>query len=514
VSGAGWAAAAGLAVAAVVAANLTGALAGVFYDDGIYVALGKSLAEGHGYRLLYLPGQPAAVRYPFLYPLFLAALWKVVPAFPANVVVFKAANAALMGMFGTLLVLYLRGRIAGRAWVLALLVVGAATALPLVTVATVLFAEPLFLVLLVGACWAGDAARVSAERRRALLLAALAGLLAGAAALARSLGVAVIAGVTLSLLVARRPRAALIAAAAGAACLAPWMLWVAWHRAGVDPAIVGNYGTYGDFVAQSGLVAFAPTRLFDLLAPMGAVALAPFRGWLRFYLGVPALVLLVAGFVPLLMRTPALGWTLLAYLAVVFAWPYGPDRFLWAAWPLLAVAFFAGAARVWKRVYDAPPHVASIGRWCVAAVVALVVVGYGYYQARGYMRGDVARLQTGISATLSEVIPWIREATPPDAVVAVEDEAAIWLYTGRRAVPSYVWRYRGRGDESLGPAALHDWLVRAGATHVVLAGGGSEAAGTLSQVLGRYPGFLHVVRVWPGSMVAFAVDRSVAGGAP
>jgi len=513
VNAAGWAAAAGLVVAAVVAANLTGALAGVFYDDGIYVALAKSLAEGHGFRLLYLPGQPAAVRYPFLYPLFLAALWKVAPAFPASVAVFKAANAVLMGIFAALLTLYLRGRIGGRAWVPALLVVVAATALPLVTVATVLFAEPLFLVLLVGACWLGDAARTAPERRRAFLLALLAGLLAGAAALARSLGVAVIAGVALSLLLARRPRAALIAVAAGAACVAPWMLWVAQHRAGVDSAIVGNYGTYGEFVARSGLVVLAPTRLLDLLAPMGAVALAPFRGWLRFYLGIPALVLLVAGFVPLLMRAPALGWTLLAYLAVVFVWPYGPDRFLWAAWPLLAVAFFAGAARLWTRVQQAPARVAALGRWCVAAAAALVVVGYGYYQIRGYARGDVARLQNGISATLSTVIPWIRDATPPDAVVAGEDEAAIWLYAGRRAVPSYLWRYRENSAESLGPAALHDWLLRAGATHVVLGGGGSDAAATLSLVLGRYPGFLRLVHVWPGSILAFAVDRN-AGGAP
>jgi hypothetical protein len=514
VSATTWAAAAGLAVAAVVAANLTGALVGVFYDDGIYVALARSLAEGHGYRLLYLPGQPAAVRYPFLYPLFLAGLWKIFPAFPANVAVFKAANAALLGLVAALLVLYLRGRVAARPWLCALLVAGATTALPLVTVATVLFAEPLFLVLLVGACWAGDAARAAAERRRAFLLALLAGLLAGGAALARSLGVAAIAGVALSLLVARRPRAAVIAVAAGAACLVPWVLWTAHYRAGVDPAIVGNYGTYGDFMAQSGVVALAPTRLLDLLAPMGAVALAPFRGWLRFYLGMPALVLLIAGFVPLLMRAPALGWTLLGYLAIVFAWPFGPDRFLWAAWPLLAVAFAAGADRMWRRVRGAPPHLASLGRWCIAAVVAMVVVGYGYYQVRGYARGDVVRLQNGISATLAEVLPWIREATPPDAVVAGDDEAAIWLYAGRRAVPSYLWHYGLRGDESLGPGALHAWLLRAGATHVVLGGGGSDAAVTLSQVLGQYPGFLRLVHVWPGEVLAFAVDRNAGGGAP
>jgi hypothetical protein len=512
VSGRGaWAAAAGLAVGAVVAAHLTGSLAGVFYDDGVYLALGRSLAEGHGYHLLYLPGSPGAVHYPFVYPLLLAALWKLVPTFPANVLLFKAANALLLGLFAALLVAYLHGRLLRATWPVPLLVVAAATAVPLVTVATVLFAEPLFLVLLVAACWAGDAARTAEARRSAWLLAGLAGLLAGAAALTRSLGIVAMLGVPLSLLIVRRPRAALIAAVAGVVCLVPWLLWVARHRADVDPALVANYGTYGDLAAQAGWAWLSPARLGDLSAPLGAVALAPFHGWLRFYLGVPALVLLVAGFAPLLSRAPALGWSLLAYLAVVFAWPYGPDRFLWAAWPLLAVAFFSGAQRIWTRSRDAAPPLAWIGRACVGCAVAAVVSGYGFYQVRGYARGDATALQSGISATLAEVLPWIRQSTPPDAVVAGEDEALLWLYTGRRAVPSYVWRYRGRGDESLGPDTLRAWFERAGVTHVILTGPGSDAAPTLSQLLGRYPGYLRVARMWPGPVFAFAVERG--GGA-
>jgi len=40
------------------------AMVGVFYDDGFYLSLARSLAEGHGYRLLYLPGAPEAVHHP------------------------------------------------------------------------------------------------------------------------------------------------------------------------------------------------------------------------------------------------------------------------------------------------------------------------------------------------------------------------------------------------------------------------------------------------------------------
>ncbi|HVO34681.1 MAG TPA: hypothetical protein VMT21_03880 [Gemmatimonadales bacterium] len=506
-----WAAAAGLTVAAAVALNLTASLVGVFYDDGIYLALAKSLAEGHGYRLLYLPGAPGAVHYPFLYPAFLAALWRVVPAFPANVALFKAANAVLLGLFAALLVLYLRWRAPQPTWRLALFVVVVATAVPLVTVATVLFAEPLFLVLAVGACWAADAARASEARRSAWALAAAAGALAGAAALTRSVGIAVIAGVVVSLLLARRPRAALIAALVAAAWLAPWLAFVARHHGDADPILASNYGTYGDLLGQAGWW-LSPASLGDLVNPLGAVALAPFHGWLRLYLGVPALLLLAAGFAPLARARSTLGWSLIGYLVIVFAWPYGPDRFLWAVWPFLALAFAAGAERIWSRLAAVRPPYARIGRGCVAAVAAAVVLGYGFYQVRGYARGDAMALQRGISATLGEILPWIREATPPDAVVAGEDEALLWLYTGRHAVPNYVWRYRGRGAASLGPDSLRAWFDRAGVTQVLLTGPRSDAAPTLNRLLECSPGYLRLMRVWPGSVLAFAVERAAAGG--
>jgi hypothetical protein len=512
VRGGRWPAAAGLAVAAVVAAQLNGALVGVFFDDGVYLALARSLAEGHGYHLLYLPGAPGAVHYPFLYPLFLAALWRLGPAFPASLPLLKLSNAVLLGLFAALLVAYLRPRVGlgRRTWPLALVVVAAATALPLVTVATVLFAEPLFLVLAVAACWAADAARSAPVRARAWAWAAAAGALAGAAALTRSLGVAFVAGIAASLLLVRRPRTAAISAAVAAACLAPWLLWVARHHADVDPVLIANYGTYGDLVAQAGWTWLSVASLGDLLRPLGAVALAPFGGWLRVLLGVPALAVLVLGCGRLTRRAPALGWSLIAYLAIVAAWPYGPDRFLWAAWPLLAVAFAVGAVALWERAAGAARRTAVAARLLLGLAVGAVVVGYGFYQVRGYARGDVARLQLGISATLEEVLPWIRQATAPGGVVAGEDEALLWLYTGRRAVPNYLWRYRGRGGVSLGPVALHDWLLRSEATHVILTGSGSDAAATIAEVLGRYPGFLRLVRVWPGSVLAFAVAREEA----
>ena len=108
--------AAGLAVGGVALAVMPRALVGVFYDDGIYLALARSLAEGHGYRLLYLPGSPGAVHYPFAYPAFLAVLWSAWPQFPANVVLFRAANAVLLGLFAALSAGHVAERVLGRWW--------------------------------------------------------------------------------------------------------------------------------------------------------------------------------------------------------------------------------------------------------------------------------------------------------------------------------------------------------------------------------------------------------------
>src|SRR2546428_13217844 len=45
---------------------------GLRYDAGVYYALGASLAQGKGYRLLNEPGAIQAIQYPPLLPLFVA----------------------------------------------------------------------------------------------------------------------------------------------------------------------------------------------------------------------------------------------------------------------------------------------------------------------------------------------------------------------------------------------------------------------------------------------------------
>ncbi|MEJ2546154.1 MAG: hypothetical protein P8Y99_18985, partial [Calditrichaceae bacterium] len=61
------------------------AVCGVYHDDAIYVITAKAIAQGDGYRLLNLPNTPVQTKYPVLYPLLLAAIWKFWPKFPQNI---------------------------------------------------------------------------------------------------------------------------------------------------------------------------------------------------------------------------------------------------------------------------------------------------------------------------------------------------------------------------------------------------------------------------------------------
>jgi hypothetical protein len=62
---------------------------GLFHDDGVYLVTAKALAEGNGYRIESLPGEPPQTKYPILFPLLVALAWKVFPEFPGNIVFLK-----------------------------------------------------------------------------------------------------------------------------------------------------------------------------------------------------------------------------------------------------------------------------------------------------------------------------------------------------------------------------------------------------------------------------------------
>lgn len=483
------------------AVALNHALVGVFYDDGLYAGIAWALAHGLGYVHPHLPGTPAVVHYPPVYPLVLAPLYGTLSVTAAGFAG-KVLNLAFAALAAALITGHaMRANLLGAdapRWLAPLCVGAAALAIPVLTVQSVLFAEPLFSVLLAAAVMLADRIPRTPPGRRGDVTALLTGLVTALALLTRTIAVAAGAGIVVFLLVGRRApwRRALLAATPVALAALGWGGWILAHRSGIDPALAINYGSYGEVVKQAGLAAFGSSAL-DLMRPLGFLTL----GWLPsrplyYVFGAAALAIGLYG-LWLFTRRSAIGFTLLGYIAILAVWPFSPDRFLWAVLPWLALAWAAGAVALYQRPRRA--------RLALAVLLGVMVVGYGQYEIRGVIHRWWGTQATAISQNFRRLLPQL-DSLPRATVLATDDEALVWLYTRRVTVPFYVYGYEGNREVRPTPAAHRAYLERMGVTYILFSGFGSGSDRELNDLIGAYPGWLRPFRVWQGGRALFRVN--------
>ena len=492
-----------LIVGAVVLAGralaLNHALIGVSYDDGLYAGAAIALAHGQGYVHPHLPGTPAVVHYPPLYPVLLAPLFGTLSVDTAGFAA-KILNVLIAGLTAALIAWHaarteLLGAGAPR-WLAPAVVAAAALAIPCLTLQTALYAEPLFGLLLAVAVVLADAPPATWSPARGAMLA---GLAAALALLTRSIGIAAGAGVVLFLLVGRKVtlRQAALAAFPVALATAVWGWWTAVHARGIDPGMAINYGSYAEVVRQSGLSAYT-RRIPDLVRPLGTITLS----WtgsrpLYFVFGFAALLIGLWG-MWIVGRRSAIGFTLVGYLAILAVWPFDPDRFEWAVLPWIALVWTAGAVQLYQR--DKRLHIP------LGLVAAAIVVGYALQESTGLFHRGWKMAYVPATNAFHEMLPTL--ATLSDSsVLASDGEALVWLYTRHPTVPFYVYGYQGGQWVMPTPAAHRAYLDRMGVTHVLLTGFGGGSDQELNALLGAYPGWLTAVHVWPGGKALFRVNR-------
>ncbi|MGH7669087.1 MAG: hypothetical protein ACRENQ_06295 [Gemmatimonadaceae bacterium] len=410
---------------------------GAFYDDAVYVELGKALASGAGLHYLHLPGTPAATHFPPGYPLLLAALWRLWPAFPANVFLFKLVNALLVAVAALWLARIARQRFGCTPWGAAAAAVVLAIGVPTLVLSTAVLSEPLFLAVALVALLVAERA---ADADRGSVHAALAGILAGIARLVRTQGIALVGALVLVLLVRRRYRQALVSAGAALVVLAPWTWWVHAHAGALPTPARGIYGSYltwyVDALRAGGIPLLASTlhgTLRQLAATFETIlAVVPSHA-----LGGAALLLLVPltalGVWCARAAAPVTLVFLALFMGITLVWPYNPIRFVFGVWPLLAALPLLGVIALWRS------HLPfSVPGWLRAGLLVLAAIplaGYVGYNVRGYRGQWWKSIPARRGLELRAVILAVRQAVPADAVVCGTDDAAIYLYTGRQAVP-------------------------------------------------------------------------------
>ena len=421
---------------------------GVFSDDGMYAVLARALAEGKGYRFINLPGAPSGTHFPPVYPLLLAGLWKIFPAFPQNVLVFKGVNALLNAVAAVLATRFGERHLGLPRWAAVLTGVLAGVAIPSLLLAGMVMSEPLFLVLLLAALPLAERVRAHPTTRAALAVGAAGGVLM----LTRSIGIAFVVGSVVALLAARRWRHAGLVAVATLAFAVPWQLWVARHDDELPPVLRGKYGSYagwlsrgvaahgGEFVVRTVTtnVKTGTRMTITPLRPPRFPALVPFAV-------LAGLVCVVVGCRRLARRAPATFLVLGAYVGVVLLWPFDPTRFLWGIWPILMLLVASTLAELWpvvRGVAQAPEaRPARHAAWRVAAAAGvacalLLVLGGTYYTVIGHQRHWYASLALKREATALPVLERVLASTQPGDVVASDEETMVFLYTGRLGMPA------------------------------------------------------------------------------
>jgi hypothetical protein len=478
--------------------TLNQAFVGVFYDDGLYAGLATAIAGGHGYVHPNLPGMPAAVHYPPLYPVVLAPLFGLGSVASAALAA-KILNTLLAAATAGLIAWHVRrtemlGPGLSR-WLPPVIVTAAACAIPVLATQSVLFAEPLFGVLVAAVIIMADRAETPW----------MAGSAAALALLTRSIGIALVAGAACFLLARRSSfhvwRAFVLPPLIG---WLAWSIWVAAHARGIDPALALGYGALSAPLSQAGLSALA-ANVPDLPRPLEALAF----GWIpiRWAYVVVATAALAVGLYGLAMlsRRSSIGFSLIFYLLILAVWPYPPDRFLWAVLPWLGLTWAVGGVEIWRRW----PRL----RIPMAVLAAVAVGGYLHYEFQGFRGRWWDAEARAISANFGELLPVVQNL-PDSAVLATDDESLVWLYTRRRSVPLYLETYRGREPIRPAPAEHRAYLERMGVTHVLLASATSPSAIELRALLGAYPSWLTAVYRWSDGRWLFTVNRAPPPPAP
>lgn len=481
-------------LAAIGALYLPGVLApgaGTFHDDGIYLGTARALAEGDGYRIISLPGEDVQTKYPPLFPASLAAMWTVLPDFPANLPLLR-----LVTVFWTVLwcrFAYLLLRREADAATASVLIVLTLCSPWVYFLATSLMSEALFAALTWAALWqfAGYEQRPDeSSGRRRLWLAALLG---GAAALTRMLGACFIAATVLWLLFRRRFRDAFVFGTVSAIFVVPWLAWTMLAGDGQSAAYysASNYVSWNPISAFSWsesasvighnlfLLLLTPGYLFGFFEPetipllllLGVLTCVGMVSRLRSGLGAPDFFLVV-------------------YLIAIALWPWPPIRFVAPLYPLVLLLAWRGVETVWSGVETIWRGVGTVWgrarrRRLSGAVVRRATAGVALILAMATLGITALSVsQSGMIVPAPEcqdswtefesLFAWIESETPGDAVLAANLDPVLFLYTGRKAIrpfeadPVQLYYSRRHDREPLGPpselaqrlrAASVDYLV-------------------------------------------------------
>jgi hypothetical protein len=436
---------------------------GDLHDDSIYYVSAKSLADGGGYRVESLPGEPSQTKYPPLYPLLLSLAWHINPQFPNNLPIAAWLSwLALPTIMLQLLWVFPRLGIVGwRAWMLLMLV--AVNPYMLVFSAT-LVSELTYTALML-------AALLLTERTASqdgIKAAIAAGAVAGLAYLTRSAGIVFLVAGPLYLWIRHKRREAILWACAMLPFVAGWTAWTRMHQVSTsDPALIyyTDYFRYELYsISLRDLPLFVWRNIDGLLQGIGSLVLPNVSGsFILKTMEQVTAVAMIAGVVRMVRRGRGLLYALLAAgsCAQLVVWHFPPnERFVLPFLPLALAGLMTEMEhlglmlRAGLRHRDAGQRVVAAGMsLAVASVLAGAVILQIYVGQVLLPEQETARRVANKDRIAT--YDWIRTRLPRDATLLTSEDGLVFLNTGRhamrRTLPPPFWY---REDH----AGIIDWM--------------------------------------------------------
>jgi hypothetical protein len=410
---------------------------GYFHDDSIYLVSAKSLAEGHGYRILSLPAEPFQTKYPPLWPLLLAGIWKLAPRFPENLKWEMALAWLMLPLFIALAWRWFRA--AGLGFRTRVALCAVLTLNPwMAFLGTTLMSDLAFSALLLGALLATD------QATRDTRAAPLAGILAAAAYLVKAAALPFLIAGPLWLALRRKFRAAALLFCSMLPAVVWWTLWSRRHMSRAHDIVSLYYTDYLGYQIYSVGWRDLPLVMWkNLDAIFSSVA-----GLLIFDLGnspagmhLSRLVTIgaIAGTVRFARQrgmTPY-HWFAAGYTAILLVWHFQPnERFLLPLYPLLLAGIATELEHLAQVIRKAWPRGISnrvVGGAMAGSLVALAAVGT-VWNLDAILRQfpGIIDQHRAVLASNRAAFTWIARHAPEAAFWAYDDPV-FFLYTGQHA---------------------------------------------------------------------------------
>jgi len=424
-----------------------------FHDDCVYYVSAKSLADGGGYRVESLPGEPPQTKYPPLYPLLLSIAWRLDPHFPHNVPI--AAWISWLALPAALILLSAYARWMGlkgwRAWLLlALFAANPYT----IWFSSQLLSELLFLALSLAAMLLIERA---AQADSHAAIAGVAGAVAGVAYLARSAGIVMLAvGLVYLWWMHKERRKAYYFAAAMLPFIAAWMVWTRVHATPTSDPVLLYYLDYVRYelynVKLSDLHLYIWKNVDGLLLGLGSLILPKITTSLLLKIMAQVIaVAMISGVVRLVRRGDARLYAMFAAasVAMLLVWHFPPDeRFVLPLFPLGLAGLLVEIEHLIAMLRAGLHHRDASQRVVAGAMLSAAVLIFGGALAVQLFVIAVfqpARAHENRMSKIEHVAAygWIRASLPAGTRFLAYSDPAFYLYTGlpvtRRPILPSMW---------------------------------------------------------------------------